>query len=120
MMWYVERKPDGEQWHTMMVSTTRIGVTDLHGPPGPHSNYHTFGGDLYASLPTPGNQTSFAGRPGWQVRVRHNDTMVELFDWDRILDNPADPDSDYKWGWKLVAENYGCVPFEDLWPQQFG
>lgn len=119
-MWYVDRADDQGNWTTMMASPTRVGIDDLHGPPGPHSNYHTFGGDLFGSLPSPGNKTCFAGARGWLARTRYNDTLVELYEWDKILDNPFDPESDYKWGWRMKTENYHCIPYEALWPQQFG
>ena len=116
-MWRVDRQDDAGNWTTLLASPTRVGVDDVRGT---SVSAVIGGGDLYASLPTPGNKSSFAGHRGCHARVRYNDTMVELYTWQKVLENPNDPDSDYKWGWGKVAENYSCVPFEALWPQQFG
>ena len=118
-MWYVERGDEQGDWKLMMASPHRVGINDLHGPPSPAYNNQTFGGDLYGGLPTPGNLTCFSGERGWHARVRHNDTLVEFFDWDKVMENPNDPGSDYKWGWTMKTQNYDCVPYEQLWPQQF-
>lgn len=118
-MFRVERSADGEDWTTLMASPSRIGIDDLHGPPGPHSINHTGGGDMFAGAPSPGNKTVLAGGPGWQARVRYEDTVIERYVWDRIPINELDPESDTIWGWKLIAQARHAIPAEKLYPLSF-
>jgi len=69
--------------------------------------------------PTPGNKSVFAGRRGWQARVRYDVALVELYDWDKIPENEFDPDTDYLWGWKLVRDYKSNIPFDVLHPLSF-
>src|SRR5215470_19534005 len=128
-MWYVQRSNDKGEWITMMSGPHRLNIGDLRGSPGPAygpaisadglSMPRVCSGDLFSSLPTPGNLTVFSGKKGMQACVRYNDTITELYDWGKIPVNPADPESDTLWGWKLIEEHRIDVPFEELWPMSF-
>ncbi len=111
-MFYIERSDDKGNWSLMMASPTRIGIDDLRGPPE-DSNHN------YLSNSSPFNKSVFAGKRGWQARVRCDDTVVELFNWEKIPLNEMDPDSDTAWGWKLIQEHRSAIPFEKLWPLSF-
>ncbi len=111
-MFYLERADDKGNWSLMMASPHRISVDDLHGPPE-DANHNYLGNS------SPGYKSIFAGKRGWQARVRCDDTVVELFKWTRIPLNAMDPDSVTVWGWELVRENRSAIPFEKLWPLSF-
>lgn len=97
-MFYVERDPGGGNWTTMLSSPHQIGVSDLQGP-------RTTDQYNFPPAVTPGNKSAFAGLPGWKARVRHNDTLMEEYVWDKVPINPHDPESDTYWGWKRVFVN---------------
>lgn len=118
-MFYVERSGDDGEWTMMMASPHRVGIDDLHGPPGPHSINHHGGGDLHKAQPTPGNKGHFSGRTGSEARVRYNDTIIERYAWALIPKNDLDPESPDVWGWKLVEEHRSSIPFEKLYPMSF-
>ncbi len=120
-MFYLERSDDKGNWTTLMASPHRIGVDDLHGPPDPPGGgaSNVSAGSYMNSWPTPGNKSVFAGKQGWQARVRYNDIVIERYGWDKIPENEFDPDTMYLWGWKLVEEKRQAIPFEQLWPMSF-
>lgn len=126
-MFYIERG-SGEDWTLMMAGPHRLSLGDLHS--APVHGYATSGtytggqqaGDLYGSLPTPGNKTVFAGQRAphrdCQARVRYNDQVIELYQWDEIPVNEFDPETGYMMGWKLIEQHHVVVPVEELWPLQ--
>ena len=118
-MWHIERTDKEGNWHPMMLGPHRLKISDLRGPPGPPTGNQFTGAHYMNGWPSPGNLTEFAGKPGIQARVRYNDTVVELYDWGKVPVNPADPESDTLWGWKLIEQNHAQVPFEQLWPLSF-
>lgn len=97
-MFYVERSRDGRHWTALMAFPAQIGPDDFHGAP-----------DRHVSDTTPGNVHALGGDIGWQVRVRCDDCLVELFEWAQIPLNPNDPHSDKAWGWKSIQRNHGAV-----------
>ena|SRR5215475_3384217 len=120
-MWRVERGDDKGSWTTFMCSPHRVGIDDLRGPSGPSGVNQLQGAFYMNDWPSPGNKTVFAGKPGWQARVRYDDTVVELYDWAQIPENEFAPPDEmkYLWGWKLVEEHHAAVPLEQLWPLSF-
>lgn len=114
--WRLERDDGGENWVTLMASPHRLNLEDLHGPSAITSPIRS--GDLYASLPIPGNKTVFAGVPGTKARIRYNDQLVELYEWAEIPINEFNLDEGNIWGWKLTVQHKAAVPFEELWPLQ--
>ena len=114
-MWRLDRGDDRGNWTTMMASPHRVRVSDLHGPHG--DSNHNF----LDNAPSRDTNTVFTGKPGWHARIRHDDTVVEFFDWDLIPENefedPNDPETRMLWGWKLVEKNN--VAFEEMWPLSF-
>ena len=115
-MFYVERIDDQGNVHLMMASPHQVGIDDIRGPPGPSSNNQLSGAFYMNGFPSPGNKSAFAGRRGWQARVRYFDQVVARYEWDRVPDNPFDADSDTSWGWKLVEKNHVDIPPDRLWP----
>lgn len=98
-MFYLERY-DGKNWTAFRVSTHMVSPSDIIGIDG------------YPSSTTPGNLTTFAGKPGWKCRIRYDDVTIEEFDWAEIPENPMDADSMRLWGWKPISRNYAAIPKE--------
>lgn len=146
MMFYIERiRPDGAV-ELMMASPHRIGIEDLRPPPGPSPINQNSGAFYMNEWPSPGNKSAFSGAPGYKAQVRWNDIVVEKYEWTKVPQNPfaeaildetekpanemeaaffssvrdkLELNTDYLWGWKLIAERYNAVPFEELHPLSF-
>ena len=91
-MFYIERsKKDGDGWDIIMASPEPMSLSDIRGPEGEYPvNY---------------NYPTFAGLPGMQARVRCDDYELERYVWDKVPENPNDPESFMRPGWKLVNKN---------------
>lgn len=105
MTFFVERH-NGECWTCLLTAEHYVNPSSIGGPPEQHDN----GAGLFPPARTPGNKTAFAGLPGWQARVRFDDQVMEIYDWEKVLENPADPESARLWGWCLRNRYKVMVP----------
>jgi len=109
MTFYVERY-DGARWTCLMMAQHYINPSAIQGPP----EIDTDGKGSYPPARTPGNASAFAGKPGWNARVRFDDQVMELYDWDKVPENPADENSQTLWGWKLRQRFAVAIPVDRI------
>lgn len=105
-MFHVERSDGAGNWTVMLVSPDPIGICDLHGQ-----------AETYPPSTPPGFKSAFSGKPGWQARVRYKDTVLDVYEWEKIPLNPLDPDTELAWGWKHLAHFHREIP--GLYPLSF-
>lgn len=102
MTFFIERN-NGEMWTCLFAAEHYIDPYSFGGPQ-----------EMFPQPESPGNVTVFAGRPGWQARLRFDDQVMAVYVWDKIPENPGDEHSMSKWGWKLSERFAVSIPLEKM------
>lgn len=84
----LERELPSGQWVTVAAAPVPISPFSLDAP--------------QEDFPVQ-ERPAFRGFPGLQCRVCFNEKEIERYAWERILENPFNPNSDLIWSWKLLS-----------------